>query len=317
MPRLSLIICRYDETHFARCRESLAETLATDAELVVVDNRDNRHDIFSAYNEGLRRATGELLCLMHEDLTFPHVGWDARAVAHFDADPGLGMIGVAGARSLHVLPRSWKHTYYPEDYAQALTEHDGRDGVFGLDPDGRRQVLLLDGLWMCVRRSLVEAHGLRFDERHYSGFHRYDYDFSMQVVQHARIAVVGDILPLHYSLGHRTRAWLAAAADFQRKWNGFLPCAVREGEAGLRPLSWSRADYLAVVRFALNMRKLGFRRGEIDDLLDVTLGARSRKPYELRLADCYVQARGWGAVRPAAVDQAPAPGTPAPENQAP
>ena len=297
MPRLSLIICRYDETHFARLRENLRATLTTAPEVVAVDNRDNRHDIFSAYNEGLARATGELLCFLHEDLTFPDAGWDARAVAHFDADAGLGMIGVAGARSLQVCPRSWKQTYYPDDYAQALTEHDGRDGTFGLGPDGRRQVLLLDGLWMCVRRSVVEAHGLRFDESHYRGFHRYDYDFSMQVLHHARVAVVGDIRPLHYSTGRRDRDWMAASVAFQRKWNGFLPCGVREGEAGLRPLSWSRGDYRAVVRFALNMRKLGFPRAEIDDLLDVVLGAPSRKPYELRLLDCYARARGMGAIK--------------------
>ena len=292
MPRLSLIVCRYDATHFARLRDNLEATLTTAPELVVVDNRDNRHDLFSAYNEGLGRATGELLCFLHEDLTFPEAGWDARAVAHFDADAGLGMIGVAGGRSLHVLPRSWKHTYHPGDYAQALTEPDGSDGVYGLGPDGRRQVLLLDGLWMCVRRRVVEAHGLRFDEGHFRGFHRYDYDFSLQVARYARVAVVGDVRPLHHSYGRRDKAWLRASADFQRKWNDVLPCTLVEGGAGIRTLPWTRNDYLAVVRFALNMRKLGCGRREIDGLLDVVLGARSRKPYELRLAECYARSRG-------------------------
>ncbi len=304
MPRLSLIICRYRDEHFDRLLANLDATLATGAERIVIDNRAGDYDIFSAYNEGIRRSTGEILCFLHEDLTFPERGWDRNALAHFDADPGLGMIGVAGGASATVLPRSWTHTYYPHDYARAVIEQDGA-GVYGRREEGFRQntkqALLLDGIWFCVRRSLIEAHGLRFDESHYKGFHRYDFDFSMQVAQVARLAIVRDICPQHYSVGHRRREWLQASLDFQRKWNDVLPCRVVEGQVGIERLPFGKTDRLALVRFAMNMRKLGFARAEIDEVFDMVLG-ESRLPWELRAAGAWVRAKvsGNGTQRDAA-----------------
>ena len=287
MPALSLIICRYRDEHFERLAANLDDTLVTDAERVVIDNRTGGFDLFTAYNEGIRRATGDYLCFLHEDLYFHETGWDARAVAHFAADAGLGMIGVAGGRSVTVLPRSWTHTYFPDDHAKAVIEPDGRGGftrqVVGLGEDGRRQVLLLDGIFLCVRRSLVEEHGLRFDDAHFSGFHRYDYDFCMQVARHARIAVVGDLCPQHFSAGVRSPAWLAAAIDFQRKYNDVLPCTITDGEPGIRSLPMSSEDYRAAARFAWNMRKRGFSRKRVREVLDLVLGEGGAWPVELRM----------------------------------
>lgn len=298
MPALSLIICRYRDEHFARLSGNLDASLVSPAERVVIDNRCGDYDLFTAYNAGIERATGDYLCFLHEDLYFRDAGWDARAVAHFERDPGLGMIGVAGGRSVTWLPRSWTHTYFPDDHAKAVIEPDGRGGftreVVELDEDGRRQVLLLDGVFLCVRRSLVEAHGLRFDDGHFAGFHRYDYDFCMQVARHARIAVVGDIAPQHFSAGVRSPAWLQAAVDFQRKYNDVLPCGITDGEAGIRTLPITGEDHRALVRFALNMRKRGFSRKQISDVFDLVLREHSALPYELRLARSWLLNRRYG-----------------------
>ncbi len=301
MPRLSLIICRHNEAQYQACVANLDATLMSECERIVIDNRENFYNIFSAYNEGIRRSTGDILCFMHEDLLFPDAGWDARALAHLATDPGFGMIGVAGARSMTVLPRSWTHTYYPHDFAKAIMRPKAQGGggklriLEGFE-DKTDQVLLVEGIWFCVRRSVVEQHQLRFDEETYGGFHRYDYDFSMQVAEHARIRLVQDIFPLHDSPGKRSKGWLEACIQFQRKWNDKLPASVTAGEPGLRVLPFSRADALAVVRFAVNMRRLDCPRDEISGVLDLVLRERSQLPYELRLARTWLRAKGMSAL---------------------
>ncbi len=295
MPRLSLVICRYKDELFQKCIASLDATLTTDAERIVIDNRSNAYDIFSAYNEGIRRSTGEVLCFMHEDLTYPDVGWDERALAHFDADPGLGMIAVAGASSATVLPRTWSRAYYSDDHAKAVVEPH-HDGTFVRRVEGFRQntkqALLVDGIWFCIRRSVIDEHGIGFDESRYRGFHRYDYDIAMQVAQVSRVHLVQDILPQHYSPGHRNRPWLQGALDFQRKWTNYLPCTVVEGQAGTMRLPLGKKDYTALVSFAWNMHKLGFPRAEIDEVFAMVLGVGAGLPWELRLAGAWVASKG-------------------------
>ena len=90
---LSLIICSRTKDLPLILKENIESTIGTEYELVVIDNSKNQYSIFSAYNEGVRRSKGDLLCFMHDDIMYDAVGWGNNVVRHFD-DPNTGLIGV-------------------------------------------------------------------------------------------------------------------------------------------------------------------------------------------------------------------------------
>ena len=67
---ISIIICSRKPDISDVLKQNIKETIGTDYELIVIDNSHNKYSIFSAYNEGLTLASGDVLCYMHEDLFF-------------------------------------------------------------------------------------------------------------------------------------------------------------------------------------------------------------------------------------------------------
>ena len=75
---ISLIICsKYDHLSDNLIR-NIDQTIGTEYEIVHIDNSQHQYSIFSAYNEGVRRAKGNVLCFMHEDLHFHTDKWGAK-----------------------------------------------------------------------------------------------------------------------------------------------------------------------------------------------------------------------------------------------
>ena len=83
------------------------------------------------------------------------------------------------------------------------------------------EVAVLDGVFLVTRRQLWNKY--KFDESSYKGFHLYDLDFSMSVLQTHRIFVTFDILLEHYSLGSFNRDYIRNALIFHKKWKRKLP----------------------------------------------------------------------------------------------
>ncbi len=67
---ISLIICSRKSDISNSLKENIERTIGTDYELIVIDNSTNKYSIFSAYNEGVRRSKGDILCFMHEDILY-------------------------------------------------------------------------------------------------------------------------------------------------------------------------------------------------------------------------------------------------------
>ena len=72
---ISLIICSRKADISEELKQNIAETIGCEYELCVIDNSRNEYSIFSAYNEGVRRAKGDILCFMHEDVLFRTNKW--------------------------------------------------------------------------------------------------------------------------------------------------------------------------------------------------------------------------------------------------
>ncbi len=226
---LSLIICSRTPDLNEDLSRNIQETIGVPYELIVIDNSRNDHTMFSAYNEGVERASGQLLCFMHEDVCFHSKDWGWRCEEHFKRHPDLGLIGLSGNQVM-LKGRDWRISPGNVDnFIQRFETLEKEPRSVSLQISRNRplfkklrEVVAVDGMWMVIRASLFPP--LRFDEERFHHFHLYDTDISLQVISLGyKVCVCQDILLEHFSVGSFNRTYyddLAAALD---KWDGMLP----------------------------------------------------------------------------------------------
>ncbi|MBR1783961.1 MAG: glycosyltransferase [Bacteroidales bacterium] len=226
---LSVIICSRAADIPEAQRRNIEATVGCGHEIVVIDNSQGRYSIFQAYNEGVRRAKGDLLCFMHDDVVFATDGWGGRIARHFD-DPAVGVVGFGGAHFVPDAPLYWTELPF-------VSEHCRNDDGHGTLTDcvctdyfrgGLADVVVVDGFCMVVRASLFGQ--ISFDEKTYAGFHAYDMDLCMQVVAlGGRVCVCRDVMPVHTwseAMAGRKKGMELLRPNmrlFQQKWSHMLP----------------------------------------------------------------------------------------------
>lgn len=231
---ISLIICSKSHDVSPQFRDNIAATIGVDYEIVVVDNHDNSHNIFTAYNLGVSEAHGDILCFLHEDLIMQTKNWGATVEQHFREKPEMGMLGVVGS---HVVPSQgdWRVGYARHHVlsfiqriptfgkqAKYMTKHTV-DGI----SSNMTEVATLDGVWFCIPQRLFNEHKLYFDDQTFDSFHVYDLDISMQVLQAGmKLYLCDDILLEHFSEGNYSTGFLTSLQKFQKKWKDKLPVIV-------------------------------------------------------------------------------------------
>jgi hypothetical protein len=229
---LSLIICSRTPALDEALLQNIAETTGVPYEVICVDNSQNRYSIFSAYNYGASLAKYDLLCFMHSDILFRSTDW-GKIVAGKLAEPGVGVIGVAGSTLKWGVPTPWWiadsanfERYLRYNIVQHFSAGVVRRTATGKDVTEKwNEVIVLDGVWMCCRKQVWGQ--LRFDEKNYRGFHFYDLDFSLNAFTKGyRNFVSQEVLLEHFSAGDRNRAWIEVARIFHRKWRRVLPLSL-------------------------------------------------------------------------------------------
>jgi GT2 family glycosyltransferase len=218
---LSIIICSRSETKFTEVCQNISSTVGIPFEIIKIDNAHGNYGICAAYNEGISRSVFPYLCFMHEDVSVKTRDWGKLLIKHL-LDPSSGLIGIAGGDAKSRVPSSWS---IPLDTNHIhLIQHykNGEQNLIRIGI-GRESIsaVAVDGVWMATRREVAIA--IKFDQINFPGFHGYDIDFSLQVLQHFQVRVIPDILIAHFSEGNPDREWLKAASTLSNKWAGLLP----------------------------------------------------------------------------------------------
>lgn len=195
---ISIVICSREEHISSELELSIKNTIGCEFELVIIDNSNNNHTIFSAYNEGILRSKGEVLCFCHDDILFRSMNWGRRVMSYFQEDCKLGVLGVAGAHFLPSVPMYWSSSPFISEHN--LNNDNGKQEEFFHDyffNDNKSvEVVAVDG--MCFFMPTIAFEKMSFDESTYSGFHLYDMDICLQAIaQGYKVKVCRDILIEH------------------------------------------------------------------------------------------------------------------------
>lgn len=243
---ISIIICSRKPEISPELNLNIKKTIATDYELIVVDNSDNRYSIFSAYNEGMKLSKGDILCFMHEDVLFHTNKWGAKIEEYFNLYEKVGLVGVAGTHFLPKMPAAWWDTEMRSGHLIQGSTVEGEYKIISEDSwcDYKKEptiVVSVDGLWMCFRRKLFNF--IKWDINNFSGFHSYDTDISLQVWQRGyEVHVIWDVLIEHKSVGVAQIDFYNSLEILYKKWEHFLPV--------IKGVEMSEGEQVARVRIA-------------------------------------------------------------------
>lgn len=231
---ISIIVCSRNRSISDDFAKNIGDTINVDYEIVHIDNSKNQFSICSAYNEGFSRSTFPYVCFVHEDVCFRSKNWGEKIIAHLQM-PNVGLLGLAGRDYLTRVPASWSAKMEGMNIVQSdktgKKETKTKYAPIGYDKP-RREVVMLDGVLLCMRRELMES--IKFDEN-LDGFHGYDFDISIQSVLTGKINyVMYDILVEHFSRGTPDADYYRSLIKVFKKWEKSLPLLSSDFSENLR-----------------------------------------------------------------------------------
>lgn len=243
---ISIIVCSRDAELLNVFQENVRKTIGYAHEFIIIDNSNNAYNIFEAYNLGVKKSKGEVLCFAHEDILFYTNDWGTKLLDHFKNDNKLGLIGTVGSTALPAAPAPWwnrhkvnihyihllqkwqpgdniKRWSYNEPYKDTgLIYHKENDTSQNIN-----QVTSVDGFFMAIPKLLFNH--IKFDTDTFDGFHCYDLDICMQVNKaNYKVAVAHNILIAHLSSGSVSNHWAEASIVFTTKWKNHLPHSIKQ-----------------------------------------------------------------------------------------
>ena len=222
---ISIIICSQDDTLSHSLLDNIDKTIGVSYEIIHIFNENNKYSIFEAYNLGVRRAKGNILCFQHNDIEYLASNWGYEVVSALK-NANVGACAVAGANYMRKSP-----SYYPVgegfnviNLVQATSS--GHDEVWK-SYSKLTNIVVFDGLWFCIKRECFNK--IAFDTNTFNGFHFYDIDISTQLIVNGyKILALPNVLIKHYSGGFTNTAWLKNSFLYAEKWRKILPISCRE-----------------------------------------------------------------------------------------
>lgn len=223
---ISIVCCSRKDPSWDLHYRNVNRTASIAPEYIRIDNRQNFYSLCSAYNEGVSKASGDIIVFMHEDAYFMEQGWDTVLNNKF-SDPSIGLVGVAGTQYLSKFSGAWVSAGRP--FIRGRVIHELQNGatqtltVFNWDKNDC-DVVAVDGLFFAIRKDLFSS--IRFDDKTFDTFHFYDMDICLQILASHRLIVTWDLMIKHFSGGSFDAQWREYEQLFLKKWAQCLPVSV-------------------------------------------------------------------------------------------
>ena len=260
---LSIVVCSKNKTLSKDLVDNIINTVGVEYEIITIDNSENKYSIFSAYNLGFTKSKYKYICFVHEDVFFQSQNWGKKVIAHLQ-DPVTGIIGLAGGDLVSRVPAAWSgFLSQSKNIIQSDCTGKKPTKIIHLPENfiqSQRPVILLDGVFMCMRRELMEI--IRFDEK-INGFHGYDFDISIQSTVKGFVNyVIYDIELEHFSRGKTDAVYYRNLISVYKKWERFLPLFLKDiTQKQLTEISKIEENNL--FRLLKKLARKGFKSNEI------------------------------------------------------
>ncbi|KAF2081174.1 glycosyltransferase [Flavobacterium sharifuzzamanii] len=219
---ISIIICSRKPQIQLALLENISETIGCVYELIVIDNSENKHSIFEAYNQGIKQSKGNYWCFIHDDILFHSKDWGKMIIQIFEENQVIGLIGIAGAKVKTKMPSAWwdcPDTFKVLNIIQHLNPEKKEYWNSGWKDHHIEEVVTIDGVFMAARRD----DAIQFS-RELKDFHNYDLNLCFEYLKlNYKIVVSKNILLEHFSLGKLNKSWYLSALKFHQIYNQNLP----------------------------------------------------------------------------------------------
>jgi hypothetical protein len=234
---ISVITCSIKPELCEQMLESVKNTIGTNYETIVFDNREKKLGICHVYNQYAQKANYPYLCFIHEDVVMPGPNWGSTMVSFAEKTPNCGVIGFAGGTIAKKNFLSWtygskgRYRYYDPPHEDKLDPPDLHYRYQNPENEDFAKVVTLDGVFLFVKKEIWQQNP--FDEEKIKGFHFYDADFSFAIAQKWQnyVCLTKDIC--HFSHGNYEKGYYEYARIFQKSWKHKLPCIIGKGKITL------------------------------------------------------------------------------------
>ncbi|KOP39507.1 MULTISPECIES: glycosyltransferase [unclassified Flavobacterium] len=245
---LSIIICSRTVEINPILSSNIDETIGVDYELIVIDNSENKHSIFEAYNLGISKSKGNFCCFIHDDIFFHNRNWGKIVQNIFEQNSKIGLIGVAGTKVKTRMPSAWWDC--PENVKSINIIQHLKSGHLEHWEKGWEkkieEVVAIDGVFMAARRP---------DKIHFSntltGFHNYDLNLSFEYLKHNyKIVVAKEILIEHFSVGTINPSWYRSVIKIHDMYADILPLELnKQSDFNLKKLEFDNGSKFLLESF--------------------------------------------------------------------
>lgn len=222
---ISIIISYYRSQYLNNLKENIKQTIGVEYEIIDIENTDGSSGLCKVYNIGAQKAKYQILCFAHEDILMRTEDWGKKVIEIFDLNKNLGLLGIAGSPYKPVVPSGWSFAGGKTVFMNIihLDKKSLHSALINENPNNRSysKVASVDGVWFCTKKEIVIK--LPFDEKLFKGFHCYDLDFSLSILNKYEAAVTFEILIEHYSSGLFNKEWVTETLKLHDKWKQILP----------------------------------------------------------------------------------------------
>jgi len=225
---ISVITCSIKPEICKRMLDSVSQTIGTEYETIVFDNRETKYGICKAYNEAAKKAKGDYLCFVHEDIVIKTDGWGKDLTKFAELNNDCGVIGIAGGKYANRNFFSWCVANHLIKVYDGMGSEKSLDSENNLiyhysNPDNEifSKAVCLDGVFLFVKKNIWEDN--MFDEETFKDFHFYDVDFSFSISQKYQNYVYFGMDIYHFSAGNIGKLFCENMYLFQKKWKYRLP----------------------------------------------------------------------------------------------
>lgn len=236
----------------------LKETSGIHKGFEVIEIINNGVSLTECYNEGLKKAKNNIVVFCHDDILLMNKNWGNKILKHFSKNEELGILGVAGSKSLPKSARWWDNPKTMYGRVQHTDKGKTWLSAYSKDLSGKLEdVVLVDGLFFAIHRNRIKKE---FDES-VEGFHFYDVDFCFKNhLEGVRISVCTDVKVNHMSIGQTNDKWEDNRVNFGVKYFNELPSSVIKDKGLNILITYTRGGHLnetLIIELIKNIKRLG------------------------------------------------------------